>query len=159
MIGGWDETLFAAQDKDFFTCVALSGADIRYQPGCCYIYRQYGAITVSSSNLGRWVESHRRCLEKSELALAGSGRLTEQYKNDLAVGYFGIARGTTDYDSRGTNIFRFTVKYSTAWKARLWIYVPISVLRTRRASLRYSKDYSGSGLQCIFFGLAYSSAV
>ena len=82
---GWsrrrvDETLRAAQDRDFFTSVALSGVNIQYQPGCCYCYRQYGAITVSSSNLGRWVENHRLSLEKSELALARSGRLTEEYR-------------------------------------------------------------------------------
>ena len=104
-VGGWDETLFAAQDKDFFTCVALSGANIQYQPGCCYIYRQHGAITVSSSNLVRWVESHRRSLEKSELFLAASGQLTAEYKNALALGYFGLARGTTDYDCRGSKVF------------------------------------------------------
>jgi len=101
-VGGWDETLRAAQDRDFFTSVALSGAKIRYQAGCYSIYRQYGAVTVSSSNLSRWVEGHCITLKKAELALARTGRLTEEYRAALAAGYFGLARGTTDYDSRGT---------------------------------------------------------
>jgi glycosyltransferase involved in cell wall biosynthesis len=101
LVGGWDEALRAAQDRDFFTSVVLSGAKVRYQPGCCYVYRQYGAVTVSSSNLARWVESHCITLKKSEVALARSGRLTKKYKAALAAGYFGLARGTTDYDSRG----------------------------------------------------------
>jgi glycosyltransferase involved in cell wall biosynthesis len=104
-VGGWDETLRAAQDKDFFTSVALSGAKIQYQPGCCYIYRQYGAVTVSSSGLARWVESHSISLEKSKLALARSGRLTDKYRTALAVGYFGLARGTTYYDCRATSLW------------------------------------------------------
>lgn len=100
-VGGWDETLRAAQDRDFFTSVVLSGAKICYQTGCCSIYRQYGAVTVSSSNLSRWVESHCTTLNKSERALARTGRLTKEYRAILALGYFGLARGTTDYDSRG----------------------------------------------------------
>ena len=51
--GGWDETLRAAQDTDFLTSVALSGAKILYQPGCHFIYRKYGGVTVSTSSLRR----------------------------------------------------------------------------------------------------------
>ena len=67
-VGGWDVVLRAAQDRDFLTSVALSGAKICYQAGCGFIYRKYGAVTVSSSNLGRWVELHRTSLRKSEVA-------------------------------------------------------------------------------------------
>lgn len=91
-VGGWDETLRAAQDMDFFTSVALSGAKIGYQAGCCFVHRKYGAVTVSSSNLSRWVDSYCISLSKSEVALAESGRLTQEYKTALAVGYFEIAR-------------------------------------------------------------------
>jgi glycosyltransferase involved in cell wall biosynthesis len=94
-VGGWDEALRAAQDRDFFTSVVLSGARVGYQAGCCYVFRKYGAVTVSSSNLGRWVENHCLTLKKAEVALARSGRLTEKYKAALAFGYFEIARGTT----------------------------------------------------------------
>ena len=62
-VGGWDETLCAAQDRDFLTSVALSGAIIGYQPGCNFVYRQYGATTVSA-NLNRWIEGHFRTLKK-----------------------------------------------------------------------------------------------
>ena len=93
-VGGWDETLRAAQDRDFFTSVALSGAKIHYQAGCYFIYRKYGEVTVSSSNLCRSVENHCISLKKSEIALARIGRLTEEYRAALAVGYFEIARAT-----------------------------------------------------------------
>jgi glycosyltransferase involved in cell wall biosynthesis len=99
-VGGWDEGLRAAQDRDFLTTVALSGATISYQPGCHFIYRKYGAVTVSSSNLARWVDSHCASLKKSEIALARAGNLTEQYRAALTTGYFELARGTSYYTIR-----------------------------------------------------------
>jgi glycosyltransferase involved in cell wall biosynthesis len=99
-VGGWDETLRAAQDMDFITSVALSGAKIGYQPGCYFVHRKYGAVTVSSSNLGRWLESYCISLNKSEVALARTGRLTQEYRTALAVGYFEIARVYYSCDER-----------------------------------------------------------
>jgi glycosyltransferase involved in cell wall biosynthesis len=101
-VGGWDETLRAAQDRDFFTSVALSGAKIRYQAGCQFIYRKYGSVTVSSSNLNRWLESQCNSLRKSEVALARTGRLTREYKTALAVGYFEVARACYPIDARAS---------------------------------------------------------
>jgi glycosyltransferase involved in cell wall biosynthesis len=101
-VGGWDETLRAAQDRDFFTSVALSDAKIRYQTGCYFIYRKYGAVTVSSSNRSRWVENHCISLKKSEVALAHTGRLTEKYRAALAAGYFDIARAPYTFDARAS---------------------------------------------------------
>jgi glycosyltransferase involved in cell wall biosynthesis len=101
-VGGWDETLRAAQDRDFFTSVALTDAKIRYQTGCYFIYRKYGAVTVSSSNRGRWVENHCISLKKSEVALACTGRLTEKYRAALAAGYFDIARAPYTFDARAS---------------------------------------------------------
>ena len=96
-VGGWDETLRAAQDSDFFRTIVLSGAKVRYQAGSHSFYRQYGAVTVSSSNLNRWVENHYNSLQKSEIALKHAGRLTDKYRSALAFGYFALARGTTFY--------------------------------------------------------------
>lgn len=93
-VGGWDESFRAAQDRDFFTSVALSGAQIRYQAGCYSVYRKHGATTVSTSNLARWVDSHSACLRKSENELAATGRLSDAYRTALALGYFEIARGS-----------------------------------------------------------------
>jgi glycosyltransferase involved in cell wall biosynthesis len=101
-VGGWDETLRAAQDRDFFTSVIFSGAKIRYQAGCDFIYRKYGPVTLSSSNLSRWVENHCISLTKSEVALARTGRLTEKYKAALAVGYFETARACYWIDARAS---------------------------------------------------------
>ena len=101
-VGGWDETLRAAQDQDFLRSVALSGARICYQPGCRAIYRRYGAVTVSSSNRDRWVENHSLSLRKCEAALEATGRLTPQYKTALAAGYFDIARAPSTFGARTT---------------------------------------------------------
>jgi GT2 family glycosyltransferase len=101
-VGGWDETLRAAQDIDFFTSIALSGAKIRYQPGCYFIYRNYGAVTTSTSNLSRWVESVCASLQKSEAALARASRLTDEYRSALATGYFELARACYWFDARAS---------------------------------------------------------
>jgi glycosyltransferase involved in cell wall biosynthesis len=101
-VGGWDETLGAFQDMDFLTSVALAGAKIHYQPGCYFIYRKYSAVTVSTSNFSRWSESACFSLKKSEVALAQTGRLTEEYRNALAVGYFKIAQACYWFDGRAS---------------------------------------------------------
>ena len=67
------------------------------KPALIAFYRQYGAVTVSSSNLNRWVENHYNSLQKSEIALKHAGRLTDKYRSALAFGYFALARGTTFY--------------------------------------------------------------
>ena len=47
--GGWDESLRAGQDRDFFLSVAMDGARVAYQPGCHSVYRRYG------KNYGFWL--------------------------------------------------------------------------------------------------------
>ncbi|NIV29931.1 MAG: glycosyltransferase [Anaerolineae bacterium] len=96
--GGWDETLGAGQDRDFFTTIALSGADIRYQPGCLSVYRRYGKVTVSTSDLNRWQTNHKRVLEKAECQLELTDRLLPRYRRALATSYFRLARSWYDSD-------------------------------------------------------------
>lgn len=90
--GGWDETLRAAQDRDFFLSVSLSGADVRYQPGCHSIYRRYGSVTVSTSDTGRWLDNHVRVLSKAENFLTAANIMSEPYRQALAHSFFSIAR-------------------------------------------------------------------
>ena len=94
--GGWDESLQAAQDKDFFISVVMTKADVRYQAGCDSIYRRYGNVTVSTSNLKRWLDSHREVLEKAETKLEDFGLLSEDYRHALAQSYFALARSYYD---------------------------------------------------------------
>lgn len=96
--GGWDEALEAGQDRDFFISIAMSGADIRYQSGCHSVYRRYGNVTVSTASLQRWLESHRRLLEKVESKLKDTGQLKAGYRRALAQSYFSIARNYYDID-------------------------------------------------------------
>jgi GT2 family glycosyltransferase len=98
--GGWDETLRAAQDRDFFTSVARSGATILYQPGCYSVYRRYGNVTVSTRNKVEWLENARRVLDKALDALQTTGRLSAPYRVALAGSYFSLARNYYDLDRR-----------------------------------------------------------
>ena len=79
--GGWDESLSAAQDRDFFVGLSLSGVKVLYQPGCYSIYRRYGRVTVSTNNRRRWLENHIVVLDKARSALEKSGRLGRKYPN------------------------------------------------------------------------------
>jgi glycosyltransferase involved in cell wall biosynthesis len=85
--GGWDENLKAGQDRDFLISVAMNGAKILYQSGCYSFYRQYGNTTVSTSNRVLWLQSHILILEKAEMKLNQSGKLSSKYRKALAQGY------------------------------------------------------------------------
>ncbi|NJL44597.1 MAG: glycosyltransferase [Leptolyngbyaceae cyanobacterium SM2_3_12] len=63
-VGGWDESLRAAQDRDFLLSVVLAGAQATYQPGCVSVYRRYGNVTVSTASTTQYVESHLKVLQK-----------------------------------------------------------------------------------------------
>lgn len=92
--GGWDESLSAAQDRDFFISVVMSGATIVYQPGCYSIYRRYGNVTVSTASKPRWVENHCKVLQKVEKRLSQKYQqeIPVNYRRALAQGYFELAR-------------------------------------------------------------------
>jgi glycosyltransferase involved in cell wall biosynthesis len=90
--GGWDESLKAAQDRDFFISVAMNGAKFVYQVGCDSVYREYGRVTVSTSCKRRWFDSHCYVMEKAERRLAAEGRLTLRYRKALAQAYFDMGR-------------------------------------------------------------------
>jgi len=96
--GGWDESLEAGQDHDFFISIAMSDARIGYQPGCYSIYRRYGNVTVSTANLQHWLENRRRLLDKAENRLRDAGRLSVKYRQALAQSYFYLARNYYDID-------------------------------------------------------------
>ena len=96
--GGWDETLNAGQDRDCVTTIALGGADIRYQAGCLSVHRRYGKVTVSTSDLRRWLENHQRILEKAEESLVQADRLVLRCRRGLASSYFSLSRNYYDVD-------------------------------------------------------------
>jgi glycosyltransferase involved in cell wall biosynthesis len=96
--GGWDETLLAAQDRDFFLSVVMNGAKVVYQPGCDSIYRRYGAVTVSTASKGRWLKSHHRVLQKVEQQLLNKHQLSPTYRQALATSYFELAREALFFD-------------------------------------------------------------
>ncbi|MBD2773800.1 glycosyltransferase [Iningainema tapete] len=91
-VGGWDESLPAAQDRDFFISVVMAGCKVVYQPGCYSVYRRYGNVTVSTSDVPRWIDSHCRVLAKAEKKLLELNRLSTQYRHAIAKCYFDLAR-------------------------------------------------------------------
>jgi glycosyltransferase involved in cell wall biosynthesis len=97
--GGWDERIYAGQDKDFLLSAALAGVSIHYQTGCYAIYRRYGNVTVSTSNRQRWLENHTRIVEKAEQKLVMMNRLSPIYREALAQSYFQIATNYCTIDS------------------------------------------------------------
>jgi len=97
-LGGWDEKLPAAQDRDFFSSVAFTGAVIRYQPGCHSVYRRYGNVTVSTSDPFVYVRGHCSVLDKCHQRLVKDRRLSLPYRKALASGYFGVIRARSIYD-------------------------------------------------------------
>ena len=91
--GGWDENLSAAQDRDFFISVVMSGAKVVYQPGCYSLYRRYGNVTVSTASKPRWVENHCKVLQKVETKLREKNQeISIDYRRALAEGFFELAR-------------------------------------------------------------------
>lgn len=94
--GGWDETLSAAQDKDFFLAVVMGGVTVNYQPGCETVYRRYGDVTTSTNSKEQFLINHIKVLEKYERKLAGQGKLSDSYKDSLAQSFFTIVRSYLD---------------------------------------------------------------
>ncbi len=91
--GGWDESFSAAQDRDFFISVVMSGAKVVYQSGSPSIYRRYGKVTVSTASKQRWIENHCKVLQKVEKKLLQKNReIPINYRAALAEGFFEIAR-------------------------------------------------------------------
>lgn len=95
---GWDENLLAAQDRDFFLSVVMSGAKVVYQPGCHSIYRRYGNVTVSTSSIPRWIQSHIQVLEKVEKKLLQKNKLSAKYRSAIAQSYFDMGREALVHD-------------------------------------------------------------
>jgi glycosyltransferase involved in cell wall biosynthesis len=89
---GWDETLSAAQDRDFLLSIIINNARVVYQPGCYAIYRRPDYPTVSSFSKNRWLTNQCRVLEKAEQRLLELGKLLPQYREAIASCYFQYAK-------------------------------------------------------------------
>jgi glycosyltransferase involved in cell wall biosynthesis len=91
-LGGWDESLLAAQDFDLVVRAALQGLRLRYQPGPWVVVRRYGNVTVSTSDPLRLLLNCTRVLEKVEHELLANEGLRRRYTSALARAYFRTAR-------------------------------------------------------------------
>ncbi|MBW4652118.1 MAG: glycosyltransferase [Kaiparowitsia implicata GSE-PSE-MK54-09C] len=97
-IGGWDENLTVAQDRDFFLRCVLSEAQVVYQSGCDSIYRYYGNVTVSTRSHRQWLYGHITATAKAEKALSRADKLTKSNRDAIARSYLDSARGMVQYD-------------------------------------------------------------
>ncbi len=91
---GWDESLPAAQDRDFLISLMLTNPHLRvkYQPSIGAIYRRYGDVTVSTASKHRLVHSFCRVLAKAESRLQESDRLSSRYIKALATCYYTMSQ-------------------------------------------------------------------
>lgn len=88
---GWDETLKAAQDIDFFRSVAMNGAKFIYQPGCYLVYRKYESKDRITCNLANVWNCRLLVTEKAERKLMQLDKFSIKYKKALAYFYCTIA--------------------------------------------------------------------
>ena len=88
----WDETLTAAQDRDFLFSVMLAGAKCIYLPGCNSIYRLHPGETVSTKSKTRWFTAHCRVMAKAERELRDRGLMSANYRQALATAYWTMGR-------------------------------------------------------------------
>lgn len=95
---GWDEHLYAVQERDFYMTLLLQGGSGSYYTGAAFVYRRHGPVTVSTSNPLRLIINHYAVLRKAEKRLVQTDRLSPKYRRALAQGYFSIARGAYDVD-------------------------------------------------------------
>ncbi|MEL6786399.1 MAG: glycosyltransferase [Cyanobacteria bacterium J06607_15] len=88
----WDESLAAAQDRDFLFSVMLAGAKSIYLPGCNSVYRLHPGETVSTKSKTRWLEAHCRVMAKAEQNLREGGLMSPKYQQALATAYWSMGR-------------------------------------------------------------------
>ncbi|MGF1478667.1 MAG: glycosyltransferase family 2 protein [Cyanophyceae cyanobacterium] len=88
----WDESLPAAQDRDFLFSIMLAGAKCAYQSGCDSIYRIHEANTVSRASKLRWFQAHCLVMEKAEQSLLAQGLLSQKYQQALAKAYLEMGK-------------------------------------------------------------------
>lgn len=95
---GWDETLWATQDRDFFLEAVLNGAKAVYQPGFYSIYRCYIGQRVSTASRLRWLRSHCQVNQKAEQKLIQLNQWSQENRDALARCYFTVAREMIHFD-------------------------------------------------------------
>ncbi len=121
---GWDESLPAAQDRDFLISLMLSNPHLRvkYQPSVGSIYRRYGDITVSTASKPRLVHSFCRVLAKAESSLQNSDRLSGRYIKALATCYYRMSqeyKGEISYSLYQYIIKKYLSLVSTLWEKKI----------------------------------------
>ena len=118
---GWDESLPAAQDRDFLISLMLNNPQLRveYQPGFGAIYRRYGDITVSTASKPRLVHSFCRVLAKAESRLQESDRLSSRYIKALATCYY---RMSQEYKGDiSSSLYQYIIKKYLSLLSILWV--------------------------------------
>lgn len=98
LVGGWDENLTVAQDRDFFTRMAMATNRIEYVPRCDALYRRYGNVTVGTSNPKGFAYGHLIVTRKLERLMRQQSRLSQKHREILAQQYLSHARVIANYD-------------------------------------------------------------
>jgi glycosyltransferase involved in cell wall biosynthesis len=104
--GGWDERFHNVTDTVFLFSEIMAGAVLRYQPGCLWIYRRYGNVTVSTADPAHRLHYHGRFLETIEETLEARGMLSGVYREALAQFYYRQARSYYGNDPVAYRLWR-----------------------------------------------------
>ena len=107
---GWDESLSAGQDRDFFISLMISNPHlkVKYQSGVGAIYRRYGNVTVSTRSKPLLVKSFCQVLAKAEASLEERDRLSSRYIKALATSYY---RMSQEYNEDiNSSLYQYIIK-------------------------------------------------
>lgn len=88
---GWDESLKAAQDIDFFLELAMNGNKFLYHPGYHTVYRYYDSEDKISSNRYNLSKYRLLVIQKAEKKLILLDKLSSKNRKALAYACFRVA--------------------------------------------------------------------
>jgi pterin-4a-carbinolamine dehydratase len=89
---GWDENIRTVEEKDFHFAVAMAGGVFLHHPDWVSVFRRYGSVTLSTSDLKLWTNNAYILYKKMEYILQKKNLFTSRYREALAVSYYAIAR-------------------------------------------------------------------
>lgn len=105
-VSGWDESLYAGQDLDFFRRVLLLSPDVQFAESA-FIYRQHQVsprISNLKSNHSQKFESHLKALDTFASILESRGQL-EPFAEEMAQNYDIWALKACALDSPSASLF------------------------------------------------------
>lgn len=96
--GGWDVSLRANEDRDFFLALAIEGRRFAYQPGETAFYRRHRASAEAWAGKERWVIDQLRVMDKAVAKLKAQHDFPLNYQQALTQSYYPTLRKCLDFN-------------------------------------------------------------